>query len=335
MKFPREVWAGSHLTRKQQLKRQIVQNREEFATFLQRFNNKMNCYTSVYDYKRFGDTQAFTSSVILDRLFLDFDSHGKPLDLSLQDTKLIVDHLYGKDYEFEIYFSGNGFHVFVFGEVASSIRDIQQFFNKLYPIATNKTLDKSGVQTRRLRRVPNTVNMNTEDFLYCIPLTREQLTNMSDIIALAKNPPFSSPKRYGNRKVAWPNAPLFAYAPIEIATVETVGKLPLLPCLNNSIMVENPTHEARVYLVSWFRTLLANNQKCYDYTEQQKILNTIMEEIKNIASKDGVWLDWDESVTRHHATYTVSNDGGYMAPTCEKLISEGYCVGKCWRYPEV
>ena len=109
----------------------------------------------------------------------------------------------------------------------------------------------------------------------------------------------------------------------------------MLPCLNNSIMVENPTHEARVYLVSWFRTLLANNQKCYDYTEQQKILNTIMEEIKNIASKDGVWLDWDESVTRHHATYTVSNDGGYMAPTCEKLISEGYCVGKCWRYPEV
>ena len=38
---------------------------------------------------------------------------------------------------------------------------------------------------------------------------------------------------------------------------------------------------------------------------------------------------------RHHAQYTVSNDGGYLAPTCEKLISEGYCVGKCWRYPEV
>ena len=70
MNFPREVWAGSHLTKKQQLKRQIVQDREEFATFLQRFNNKMNCYTSVYDYKRFGDNQAFTSSVILDRVFL-------------------------------------------------------------------------------------------------------------------------------------------------------------------------------------------------------------------------------------------------------------------------
>ena len=88
MKFPREVWAGSHLTRKQQMKRQIVSSREEFKVFLERFNNKMNCYTSVYDYKRFGDNQAIVSSVILDRLFLDFDSHGKPLDLSLK--KLLI-----------------------------------------------------------------------------------------------------------------------------------------------------------------------------------------------------------------------------------------------------
>ena len=66
MNFPREIWAGSHLTKTQQLKRQVVQNREEFATFLKRFNNKMNCYTSVYDYKRFTDSQAITSSVVLD-----------------------------------------------------------------------------------------------------------------------------------------------------------------------------------------------------------------------------------------------------------------------------
>ena len=335
MNFPREVWAGSHLTKKKQLKRQIVQNREEFATFLKRFNNKMNCYTSVYDYKRFANNQAITASVVLDRLFLDFDSHGKPLDLSLQDTKLIVNHLTNKHYEFEIYFSGNGFHVFVFGEVASSIRDIQQFFNKLYPLAVNGTLDKSGVQTRRLRRVPNTVNMNTNDFLYCVPLTREQLTTVDEIIALATNPPFSAPKRYGNRKVLWPNAPLFANAPIEIASVERVGKLPIIPCLHNSIMVENPTHQARYYLVSWFRTLLANNQKCYDYSKNQEILDIVMGEIKNIASKDGVWLDWNEEVTKHHASYTIMNDGGYMAPTCDKLISEGYCIGKCWRYPEI
>ena len=335
MKFPREVWAGSHLTRKQQLRRQIINSREEFKTFLERFNNKMNCYTSVYDYRRFGDNQAIVPSVILDRLFLDFDSHGKPLDLSLQDTKLVVNYLIEKNYEFEIYFSGNGFHVFVYGGISDNIRDIQQFFYKLYPIASNGTLDKSGVQTRRLRRVPNTVNMNTNDFLYCIPLKREDLTTVSNIIALAKEPSFSPPIRYGNSKVAWPKAPSISVAPIEISTVKRVGKLPILPCLNNSIMVENPTHEARYYLVSWFRTLLADNKKCYDADKNAQIMDMIIDEIKKIASHDNVWLDWDEETTRYHSWYTVNNDGGYMAPTCEKLISEGYCVGKCWRFPEV
>ena len=93
MKFPREVWAGSHLTRKRQMKRQIVDDKEEFFTFVNRFNNKMNCYSSVYDYRRFGDNQAVVSSVILDRLFLDFDSHGKELELSLDDTKSVISQL--------------------------------------------------------------------------------------------------------------------------------------------------------------------------------------------------------------------------------------------------
>ena len=335
MKFPREVWAGSHLTRKRQMKRQIVDNREEFFVFVKRFNNNMNCYSSVYDYRRFGDNQAVVSSVILDRLFLDFDSHGKELELSLDDTKSVIAQLDKLDYTYEIYFSGNGFHVFVYGEVAESIRDIQQFFYKLYPYAENGTLDKSGVQTRRLRRIPNTVNMNTEEFLYCVPLTKEDLKSVHTVLYKSRNPNFSPPIRYGNTPARWPKAPSIAAAPVEISAVEKVGKLPILPCLNNSIMVENPTHEARYYLVSWFRTLLADNKKCTDMETNLEILEMVMNELREIASHDGVWLDWDEEVTRYHAWYTINNDGGYIAPTCVKLISEGYCVGKCWRFPEV
>ena len=335
MKFPREVWAGSHLTRKKQLKRQIVNNRDEFITFIERFNNRMNCYTSVYNYRRFGDNQAVVSSVLLDRLFLDFDSHDKPLELSLEDVKSVLEYLDANDYMYELYFSGNGFHVFVLGTVATSIRDIQQFFYKLYPKASNETLDKSGVQTRRLRRIPNTVNMNTDEYLYCVPLVKEDLASMTQVLNKSKSPPFSAPIRYGNSLVEWPKAPAISVAPIEISTVERVGKLPILPCLNNSIMVENPTHEARYYLVSWFRTLLADNKKCHDMNNNLEILEMIMDELRKISSHKDVWLDWDEEVTRYHAWYTVNNDGGYIAPTCQKLISEGYCVGKCWRFPEV
>jgi len=335
MKFPREVWAGSHLTKKQQMKREIITSSENFTTFVNRFNNKMNCYTSVYDYKRFGDRQAIVSSVILDRLFLDFDSHDKPLELSLEDMKLVLEYLDKEDYLYEMSFSGNGFHVFVFGEISDNIRDIQQFFYKLFALTKNGTLDKSGVQTRRLRRIPNTVNMNTNDCLYCVPLLKEDIGSLDQIIALAKKPSFNSPKRYGNRGVVWPNAPSIQTAPVEIATQKAVGKLPIVPCMYNSIMVENPTHQARYYLVSWYRTLLTNNLKCYDYVKNQEVLEMIIKEIRKIASHENIWLDWDESVTKYHAEYTVTNDGGYMFPSCNKLISEGYCVGKCWRFPNV
>ena len=163
------------------MKRQIVNDAEEFKTFVKRFNNKMNCYTSVYDYRRFGENEAIVSSVLLDRLFLDFDSHGKDLQLSLDDVKSVIEYLDEINYTYEIYFSVNGFHVFVMGNVAESIRDIQQFFYKLYPKATNGTLDKSGVQTRRLRRIPNTVNMNTEEFLYCVPLEKSNLESIDAV----------------------------------------------------------------------------------------------------------------------------------------------------------
>jgi hypothetical protein len=335
MKFPREVWVGSHLTKQQHFPRQVVNNPEEFMKFANNYNNKMNCYTSVYDYKRFVNNRAIIHSIVLDRLFLDFDSHGKPLELSLEDMKLVVNYLVEKDHEFEMYFSGNGFHVFIFGTVSDSIRNIQQYFRQIHKLTINDTLDSSGVQTRRLRRIPNTVNMNTEECLYCIPLRLEDIESVSMITALAKNPRFDAPIRYGNRGVEWPIAPSIRAAPIEISKVKRVGKLSILPCLHNSIMVENPTHEARYYLVSWFRTILADNKKCHNEEQNKLILDKVVDELKSIASNDGIWLDWNEEITRYHAWYTINNDGGYMAPSCEKLISEGYCVGKCWRYPEL
>ena len=58
-----------------------------------------------------------------------------------------------------------------------------------------------------------------------------------------------------------------------------------------------------------------------------------MKELKTIADKPNVWLDWNESVTENHVRFVVN--GGYHAPSCkDKLIPQGYCIGKCWRYPE-
>jgi hypothetical protein len=76
MKFPREVWPGANKqTTTFASKRKLVHSQEEFNDFVRLYNGKMNCFTSVYDYEQYTDKQAVTSSVILDRIFLDFDAH--------------------------------------------------------------------------------------------------------------------------------------------------------------------------------------------------------------------------------------------------------------------
>jgi len=99
-------------------------------------------------------------------------------------------------------------------------------------------------------------------------------------------------------------------------------------------MVENPSHMARAYLVSWYRDLLSGCRKGLTTEQKEDILEKVVDEIKWIATThDEVWLDWDESETRKHARFTVF--GEYSTPHCKtKLIPEGYCIGKCWRYPE-
>ena len=80
MKFPREVWPGANKqTTSFASKRKLVHSEEEFYSFVKTYNGRMNCFTSVYDYEQYTEKQAITSTVILDRIFLDFDAHhGEP-----------------------------------------------------------------------------------------------------------------------------------------------------------------------------------------------------------------------------------------------------------------
>ena len=112
---------------------------------------------------------------------------------------------------------------------------------------------------------------------------------------------------------------------------KTVGKLPILPCLHNATMTENPSHIARAYLVSWYRDLLSGYQNLNTHQVKEEVLNLVVEELESVfGESDSVWLDWDKNTTKKHARFTVHNN--YNTPHCNKLISEGFCIGKCWRY---
>ena len=296
----------------------------------------MNCYTTVYDFDDFTDNAKVDSSVVLDRMFLDFDAHGEPLENAWKDFREVVREFLNNDIKFRPYFSGQGFHIIAYGEVADDIRCIQEYYTDLakdYP-----TLDRTGIQTNRLRRIPNTVNMKVG--LYCIPLDVkhnwqlllvDELTG-EGILQLSKQPAYLDNER-GEKLIQWPKVKPVSVSETLIEIPEAIGRIPILPCLQNAITVENPSHMARVYLVQWYRDLLSLGVRDISSNQQEEIVNTIMGELEYLASREDMWLDWDEKVTRKNVSWIVSK--GYHAPSCNgSLIPQGYCVGKCWRYHE-
>jgi hypothetical protein len=314
------------------MKRVIVKSKQEFTEWVNSFNGKMNCYTTVYDFEEYAETAKVDSTCIKDRMFLDFDAHGEPLTNAWKDfNHIVVNILMAKDIVFKMYFSGKGFHIIVMGNKTDDIRSIQSSFSRL--AIDSPTLDRTGVQTNRLRRIPNTVNLSSEGQYYCIPLTYEDLLEGMDyVLNKAKTGNYPT-VTYGTKPMLWDRVKPMETSDVEVVAPKPPGELPILPCLYNSIMVENPGHYARVYLVQWYRDILAIGERELTEDKQEVIIQIIMNEIKSIVSHDGVWLDWDENVTLKNVRWMVSK--GYHAPSCEAiLVPQGYCIGKCWRYPK-
>mgnify|MGYP003147343585 CR=1 FL=1 len=357
MKFPREVWPSANKqTNTFGSKRTLVYNQNEFNNFVKLYNGKMNCFTSVYDYEQYTAKQAVTSTVILDRVFLDFDAHHGEVNETtgaqiigtqqikdcLEDLDDVIHHLIYHDYKFEMSFSGRGFHVYVYGEPTTDIRRLTAFFNEIKALTSNGTLDSSAISSRRLRRIRNTMNMKAsygDGCYYCIPLDYKESSNLNadQIMELAKKPNNIPINTKGNILVKWPEVSPIEESEIE-AEVINVGNLPMPPCMHSAIMIENPTDEARAYLVSWYRDLLIWADFNVDFTTtnvildietRQKMINQITAEIKHLHEKYDVWLDFNEEVTKYRVGFIIN--GGYNFPNCNKLITNGYCVGKCWR----
>ena len=314
------------------MKRKIVKSKKEFVDWVNTYNGRMNCYTTVYDYADFTDNAKVDSSVVIDRMFLDFDAHDEPLENAYEDFRAVHEYFRSYNIKHDTIFSGKGFHIIAYGELADDIRSVQRYYSELakdYP-----TLDRTGIQTNRLRRIPNTMNLSTNGH-YCAfinPRTFEKYFKTDATINGKPLEEYGIRKRvHGDKLIQWPKVKPVAVSEVEIEVPKPLGNLPILPCLHSSITVENPSHYARVYLVQWFRDLLSLGVREIDDKSKKEISERIMKELKTIASEDDIWLDWDERKTKSHVDFIVNR--GYHAPSCKGvLIPQGYCVGKCWRY---
>ena len=341
MKYPRMVWAGSQIKNAPQMRRKKMTTRNDYIDFIKAHNNRTNVYTTVYDFEYFTENMPVEASVIIDRIFLDFDAHEDELDKAWRDVKQVMELVITNDYKHTLFFSGRGFHLFLFGKRTKEMRDVQTFFKEIkeyliMKVGKDNTLDERVGQTTRLRRVPNTVNMSSSDgegnARYCIPLTIDDLSlDIEEILTMALKPRHLPFRKGGKNKVSFPKAPPIEAMEGSVSVPSSVGKLPMLPCLHNAVMVENPTHLARAYLVSWYRDLLSGYTDLSNHADKQKVHQLVVEELERVfADSESVWLDWDKNETHKHSRFTVYNN--YNTPHCDRLISEGFCVGKCWRY---
>jgi len=315
--------------------------KNDYFEFVKSHNNRTNVYTTVYDFEHFTETMPVEDSVIIDRIFLDFDAHEDNLDMAWRDVKVVMEMVIENNYLHTLFFSGRGFHLFLFGKTTKNMRNVQTFFREIkqlldLKVGKKNSLDERVGQKTRLRRVPNTVNMSSSDgkgnARYCIPLMIDDLRlDIEEILTMALKPRLLPFKKSGKKEVIFPEAPPIEAMKGSVSVPSTVGNLPMLPCLYNAVMVENPTHLARAYLVSWYRDLLSGYTDLVNQTDKAQVHKLVVEELERVfAESDSVWLDWDKSETIKHSKFTVYNN--YNTPHCDKLISDGFCVGKCWRY---
>ena len=343
MEFPREVWAGSPVENAIQPKRVVVQDEYYFRNFVNNHNGRMNVYTSVYDYDEFSNNRGLEHTVNIDRIFLDIDAHSGELEQAYHDLKKLHKWLLEEDYVHNLAFSGRGFYIFVHGLRTFDLRRVKAFYNICHDVINrSKTLDSRVINTARLRRVQNTYHMGAKRF--SINLISEDLDNPLDyILSLSKKPRRIVTKYYGSKKVDWPDVKKMEVAEIEIKSVESPATLPILPCLKAAVMTHNPLHQVRHYLVQWYNELLTDMvifEENLDCRQDEvggealnDIVNIICKEIDEIASNEDVWIDYNAPKTRKAVDYVVKKR--YLAPSCQTLINNAYCVGKCWRYPKV
>ena len=131
--------------------------KNDYINFVKSHNNKTNVYTTVYDFEYFTETMPVEDSVIIDRIFLDFDAHEDDLDKAWRDVKAVMELVISNDYKHTLFFSGRGFHLFLFGKRAKDMRDVQALFKQIksylvMKVGKDNTLDERVGQKNKTEK---------------------------------------------------------------------------------------------------------------------------------------------------------------------------------------
>jgi len=340
--FPKEVG----------LFRKIVHNQSEFERYWKSLENSQCAYMSVYGFRALkpNGRRAEYNTAVVSNFVLDFDKKyrkGSNMvevdgDEVVEQVSRLQEHLLKEDINHGVWFSGNGFHIWISldmthlpstGAQVSHIKAAgKKVINKwkkdmeLYCMDPTVPFDMA-----RVIRVPNSYNAKQHVLRWSIPMMHQEIDqlNWEQICELAQEPR-NTAFFYGTKGVNLPVSEVkksqfkVTGEPVEFDTVK-MGSIKILPCLMESAcqVGSNPPHISRaslaIYLASRLRNFLPVQRTTVQMREKHML--TLHNFIKTLQ-----WADYDPSVTEYQIRSII--DGGYME-RCESLIGKGLCVGRC------
>jgi len=274
-------------------------DRGEFYQKINLFNGKKRIFSSIYNFT--GNFEYDNQAMVIDKIFFDFDGEN-----ALINALALIEECVKRDYKFTVFFSGAGFHVYIFTNRA-------RLANPKFALAAFQTqyqgMDKTSIgDIARVATVPNT--FNTKRGRFCIPVSIEDVKKGIDYIyelaALQRYEAFV----YGNTPVdlvKYDGRPEERYAAFDEPRIDVRKIESLPPCINDILSYEKKGFRGRFLIIVYLKDA--------GYLKHQ-IEDVIKEYCSDDEAKHCIYHE-------RQLNYLYWKD--MMFPYCEVIKSEGKC----------
>jgi len=301
--------------------RKVVNNIQEWIKYVNTYNGmKKAVYTSIYSFEQIDVKKPIYETANVDKIYFDFDD--KSCD-AWKECNDLHNELTTQNLKHFIVMSGRGYHLYILtsssrlSNIKSAIYNAQHnFIDKL---KLNVDLQVIG-NPAQLARVPNTYNSKGQRF--CIPVTKEQFEKGDKFIKeLASKQNFISDIVIGEnlldmKQFDYVNdryAPVVKFNPDDFEDSSNMNYYNDCPnCIKAILGKENIGWKDRYLLIIYFK-------------EKGFMIKEVMTILKNhLSERKFVHCIKDE----RQLQYLFTRDD-LMFPTCEKVMQDGQCPGKC------
>ncbi len=298
-----------------------LSNKKSAMKLINDNNVRKDLYRTIYNYE--GNVEG--NQAIIDKVFLDFDPEESEEKL-LEDVRKVSNLLNNKNIKHSLFFSGRGFHIFVYTNIIKA-KDlinprtaIRNFVNDIIEI-TKASVDYQVVgDLMRVARIPNTMNMKTR--LYCIPLDQKELEYSIEYIKdLATSQRFFKKDSEGkplDLKV-YDTGTKTQLSDLEV-TLESdedldigeLGKLDLPSCVLHSLKKGRPNFQERFMIITCLRDL------AFSKSEVSKILMKFLTEDR-----------YTHCIEEERQLDYLFNRQDLLFPSCSRIKEMGFHVKGC------